>query len=79
MAIVLLAERLAERPLDGASASTSILRLQPGAIANLPDEVKCGYRMCLWAAAVRGPELRCQRSRRIEDQVPDLALAQLGR
>ena|ERR1700722_14373532 len=78
MAVVLFAQRLPQRSQDGARTSARIHRLEPGAIADLPDEVERSYRMRFWAASVGRLELRCQRSGKIHGEVPDLSLAQLG-
>jgi len=79
MAVVLLTKALAQGTEDGAGASAGILRFEPGAIAELPDEVEGCYRMGLWAAALRRLELLRQRSGQIDDKVPDLPFAQLRR
>lgn len=79
MAVVLLTQALAQGAEDRTCASAGILRFEPGAIADLPDEVECCYRPRLWAAALRRLELLRQRRGQIDGKVPDLALAQLGR
>src|ERR1700722_8282528 len=75
MAVIFLAQRLPQSTEHGARASPHIDRLNPGPIADLPDEIERSYRMRLRAAALGRLEFRRQRGRKIDGEVLDLSLA----